>query len=107
MSHLLPNPEAWAEATKKARNLVAHGGESDADVLLQYAITQVTRAVVIVNLLHHLDIPADRLEYALMENQTLSEAVDLAHKNWPADAKSARQEEPTETEKAVVDYRPR
>lgn len=102
MSRLLPNSEAWAEATKKARNRVAHGGDSGADVLLQYAITQVTRAVVIVNLLHHLNIPADRLKYVLMANRTLSEAADLAHKNWPADAKSEEQEEPTEPAEVAI-----
>ena len=63
----LPNPTAWAQATKQVRNLVAHGGDSRADVLLQYAITQVTRAVVIINLLHQLRIPAERLEYLITE----------------------------------------
>ena len=97
MRHLLPNPEAWAQATKRARNLVAHGGESRADVLLQYAITQVTRAVVIVNLLHQLNIPTERLEYSLTENSTLREAVRLARENWPAQPCAGEQEPPVET----------
>ena len=54
MRKLLPNPEAWAEATKKARNLVAHGGESGANIRLHHAITQVAHAVIIMNLPHHL-----------------------------------------------------
>jgi hypothetical protein len=101
MRQLLPNPEAWAQATKKARNLVAHGGESGADVQLQYAITQVTRAVVILNLLHHLNIPIERLKYALTENRTLSVAMDLAHEYWPAVAGPERQDSPTETDRVT------
>jgi hypothetical protein len=86
MRKLLPNPEAWADAAKGARNAVAHGGESGADVRLQHAITQVVRAVVILNLLHHLNIPKDRLGYALGENQTLRSAARLAAEFWPPEA---------------------
>lgn len=83
MRRLLPNPEAWADAAKTARNAVAHGGESGADIRLQHAITQVVRAVVIMNLLHHLNIPTNRLSYALEENRTLRSAARLAAEFWP------------------------
>jgi hypothetical protein len=86
MRRLIPNPEAWAEAAKKARNAVAHGGESGADVQLQHAITQVVRAVVITNLLHNLEIPKARLGYALEENRTLRSAARLASEFWPVGA---------------------
>ncbi len=83
MRALLPNPEAWAEEAKKARNAVAHGGESGEDIRLQHAITQVVRAVVIMNLLHDLNIPTSRLNSALTENQTLRSARRLAAEFWP------------------------
>ena len=51
MAELLPNPEAWAQATKKERDPVAHGGEEmSSDVELLNAITTVTTAVVLLNL---------------------------------------------------------
>ncbi|MGV0906268.1 ApeA N-terminal domain 1-containing protein [Mycobacterium novum] len=85
MHDLLPNAEAWAEAAKKARNFVAHGGQSGADdFLLQHAITEVTRAVIIVNLLHCLEIPKEQVRHALMVNRTLSRAARLAAEHWPA-----------------------
>jgi hypothetical protein len=83
MRRLLPNPEAWAESAKAARNAVAHGGESGGGGRQQQAITEVVRAVVIMNLLHHLNIPTDRLEYALEENRTLRSAARLAREYWP------------------------
>jgi hypothetical protein len=88
MRRILPNPEAWAEAAKNARNAVAHGGESGSDVHLQHAITQVVRAVVILNLLHHLNIPKDRLESAVVENRTLKMAARLAAEYWPSTTSS-------------------
>lgn len=84
MKQLLPNPEGWADAAKKSRNLVAHGGESSTDVRLMYAITEVTIAVVIVNLLHQLGVPTSRLMYALTTSGRLTRPACLAREHWPA-----------------------
>ena len=51
-----------------------------------YVITQVTVAVVIVNLLHQLDIPRDRLIYALTTSGRLTRAARLAREQWPVAA---------------------
>ena len=83
MSSLVPNVEAWAEATKNERNPVAHGGGISADVQLLRAITTVTTAVVLVNLLHQLGIPKERLVFSVVDNPTLSIATRLAREQWP------------------------
>jgi ApeA N-terminal domain 1/Apea-like HEPN len=56
MRRLVRNVDAWAKATKDERNPVAHGGDMSADVQLLSAITKVTEAVVLVNLLHQRDV---------------------------------------------------
>lgn len=77
------NVEAWAEATKKERNPVAHGGNMSADADLLIAITKVTEAVVLLNLLHLLEIPTERLVFATVDNPTFSLAARAARKQWP------------------------
>lgn len=83
MNLLRPNIEGWADAAKGARNLVAHGGESGGDVVLMHAITEVTTAVVIVNLLLELGVPTGRLVNALTTSGTLRRAARLAREQWP------------------------
>jgi ApeA N-terminal domain 1 len=84
MGSLLRNVDAWARATKNERNPVAHGGNMSADVQLLRAITMATTAVVLVNLLHQLGIPKERLIFAMVDNPTLSIAARLAREQWPA-----------------------
>jgi hypothetical protein len=87
MAKLLPNPEAWAQATKKERDPVAHGGSTmSADFALLSAITKVTTAVVTINLLHQLNIPNERILLAFDYNRTLRTAAWLARKWWQAGA---------------------
>lgn len=84
MSRLLPNPEAWAKATKKERNPVAHGGKNmSSDVKLLSAIVKMTTAVVYLNLLHQLGIQKERLMFAVYDNPTLASAARLAQAQWP------------------------
>jgi hypothetical protein len=49
-----------------------------------YAITEVTVAVVIVNLLHRLGIPTDRVIYAMTTSGRLRQAARLAREHRPA-----------------------
>lgn len=83
MRLLLPNADGWVDAAKNARNLVAHGGETGSDVLLMYAITEVTTAVVIVNLMHELGVPAERLIEMIQTAGRLERAARLAREHWP------------------------
>jgi hypothetical protein len=84
MAELLPNPEGWASAAKDARNVVAHGGKGNNDIVLMHAITEVTLAVVIVNLFHELRIPSERLMQSLTSTGRLTRAARLAREHWPA-----------------------
>jgi hypothetical protein len=84
MSDILPNPDAWAKATRDERNPVAHGGNMTRDVPLLAAIITTTTAVVLLNLLHQLGIPTGRLKQAIDYDPTLMSAKYLAHKQWPA-----------------------
>jgi hypothetical protein len=82
MKLLLPNAKSWADAAKNSRNLVAHGGEGGSDVILMHAITEVTTAVIIVNVLHRLGVPA-KIE-AVTTTSRLERAARLAREKWPA-----------------------
>jgi hypothetical protein len=81
MNKLVPNPKAWAMATALARNNIAHRGKTDMDEM--HAVVSVTTAVVLLNLMHQLDIPKERLVWALTDNGTLSRAARLSAKYWP------------------------
>ena len=83
MATLLRNSQAWAEDATKARNGLAHEGDSEADLLLMHAVVTVTQAVVKLNLLDQLGIPSDRLNYALTTNRSLRQAVRLSRRHWP------------------------
>jgi hypothetical protein len=85
IAEILPNPAAWAKAAKDERNAVAHGGKDmTRDVSLLSAIVTTTTAVVLLNLLHQLRIPAERVKIALDQNRTMKSAKYLAGKHWPA-----------------------
>lgn len=88
MRSLVPNVEAWAEATKNERNPVAHGGSMSADVKLLSAITSVTEAVVIINLLCQLDLSAERLRLVVVANPTIRNAALRARRQWPVSQSS-------------------
>jgi len=76
---LVADPEEWAKAAKNARNTLAHVGSSDHhDTEVLYAVVEVTAAVVILNLLHELGVPENRLLRAIDEHSTLSHAKELA-----------------------------
>lgn len=80
MRSLVSNVEAWAKVTKTERNPVAHGGRMSADVQLLSAITKVTEAVVIINLLDQLGLSAERLRFVVVDNPTIWNAALLARR---------------------------
>lgn len=85
IAEILPNPEAWAKAAKDERNAVAHGGKDmTRDVSLLAAIVSTTTAVVLLNLLHQLENPSERIKIALDQNRTLKSAKYLGGRHWPA-----------------------
>jgi len=85
VTSILPNREAWAAATKKERDPVAHGGKDmSSDAWLLNAIVTTTTAVVLLNLLQQLGVPKERLRFSVHDNPTLATAARLAQKQWPA-----------------------
>jgi ApeA N-terminal domain 1 len=82
---LLPNVDLWAQRTAKARNDLAHRGESkDVPPLEMSAAVDVTVAVVVITLLDQLEIPTSRILQALEHHPDLRRAPDLARRYWRA-----------------------
>lgn len=77
---LVHDPETWAKAAKDARNHLAHVGSATTDLNHLHAVAEVTAGVVILNLLHELGVPQDRLLKAVREHPDLSHASKLARK---------------------------
>jgi hypothetical protein len=72
------DPAVWAKAAKDARNNLAHVGTAENDLEHLHAVAEVTAGVVVLNLLHELGVPQDRLRKAVEENPVLSHAARLA-----------------------------
>jgi len=75
---LVHDPAVWAKAAKDARNNLAHVGTAENDLEHLHAVAEVTAGVVVLNLLHELGVPQDRLRKAVEENPVLSHAARLA-----------------------------
>ncbi|MCM3662381.1 hypothetical protein M3148_15480 [Georgenia satyanarayanai] len=81
---LLPNPAGWVRAAKRARHDLSHSARSGDDTLKLHAIMNVTRAVVLANILLELGLSEERLLKALSANGELSRACRLSAKYFPA-----------------------
>jgi hypothetical protein len=75
---LVHKADVWAKAAKDARNNLAHVGTAENDLEHLHAVAEVTAGVVILNLLHELGVPQERLQKAVDENPVLSYAARLA-----------------------------
>jgi len=84
MAELVPDPDKWAKAAGDARNTLAHVGSSDQELEDLYVVVRVTEAVVIMNLLHELGVPAERLQKAIRDHRQLAHAADLGRKHYAA-----------------------
>ena len=81
----MPDAKKWAKEAADARNGLAHVGRSEDHTFDDlHAVVEVTRAVVILNMLHQLGVPPERLATGLDEHPVLSQAVFLAKKHYPA-----------------------
>jgi len=77
---LVHDPGIWAKSAKDGRNLLAHTGTASNDLEHLHAVTEVTAAVVILNLLHELGVPQAVLSKAVDEHPVLSHAAHLARR---------------------------
>lgn len=79
MAILVPDVHQWAKRTTRARNDLAHEGTTSnhsVDELL--AVVNVTTAVVILNVLHELGLPAERQREIVREHPQLRSTARAA-----------------------------
>lgn len=77
---LLPDVDHWAKRTTRARNDLAHEGRTPNHSFEELiAIVEVTTAVVILNVLHELGLPAERQREIAQEHPQLRATARTAH----------------------------
>ena len=80
-SLLMPDVEHWAARTARARNDLAHEGETPRHTIEELAaIVDLTTAVVILNLLHELGLPGERQRELVREHPQLRTTAERARK---------------------------
>lgn len=73
MAALVPDVERWAGRTVNARNDLAHEGDTPRHSIEELvAVVDVTAAVVTLNLLQELGLPAERQQKIVREHPQLS-----------------------------------
>lgn len=79
MTSLVPSPVQWAASTTRARNDLAHEGRSRRHSINELvAIVDVTTAVVVMNLMQKLGLPAGRQQQIVIDNPHLRRAAKQA-----------------------------
>jgi hypothetical protein len=79
---LMPDVDRWARRTTRARNDLAHEGRTpDHSVEELIAVVEVTTAVVILNVLHELGLPAERQREIMKEHPRLRATASSA-REW-------------------------
>ena len=82
IAQLVPDVDHWAKTTTRARNDLAHEGRTPNHSIEELiAIVEVTTAVVILNVLHELGLPAERQREILRDHPTLRHTAGLA-REW-------------------------
>lgn len=77
---LMPDVDRWASRTTRARNDLAHEGRTPNHSFEEMiAIVEVTTAVVILNVLHELGLPAERQREVIRDHPQLRETARAAH----------------------------
>ncbi|GAA4421874.1 hypothetical protein GCM10023169_15370 [Georgenia halophila] len=77
---VMPNVGHWASRATKARNDLAHEGRTPNHSFEELiAIVEVTTAVVILNVLHELGLPAERQREIVQEHPQLRTTARTAH----------------------------
>ncbi|WP_407560278.1 HEPN domain-containing protein [Streptomyces sp. 184] len=84
MALLMPDIGHWATRTTRARNDLAHEGRTPNHSFAELiAVVRVTTAVVILNVLHELRLPAERQRQIVQEHPELR-ATSRAAREWLA-----------------------
>lgn len=82
---LVPDVGEWAKRTARARNDLSHAGQSKQTIDDMYAVVEVTKAVVLLNLLMELGLSEAKMLEALTDNHGLRHACRLAKRFRPRD----------------------
>lgn len=78
---LVPDVDRWARATTKARNNLTHEGQThDHSIEELAAITDVTAAIVILNLLNEVGLPVERQRAIIVENAHLQGVAERSRR---------------------------
>ena len=79
---LMPDVDRWATRTARARNDLAHEGRTPNHSFEELiAVVEVTTAVVTLNVLHELGLPAERQRKIMQEHPQLKETARAA-REW-------------------------
>jgi hypothetical protein len=78
---LMPDVDRWARRTTRARNDLAHEGKTPHSIEELIAIVEMTTAVVILNVLHELGLPAERQREIVREHPQLRATARIA-REW-------------------------
>jgi hypothetical protein len=79
---LMPDVDRWAERTTRARNDLTHEGKTPNHRMEElFAVVEVTTAVVVLNLLHELGLPAERQSEIVREHPRLRATANTA-RDW-------------------------
>jgi len=81
ITRLVPDVDKWARVTTRARNDLAHQGRTPQSVDELIAVVNVTTAVVILNLLNELGLPAERQRAIVQNDPQLRRTSDHA-REW-------------------------
>ncbi len=85
LAGLLPDPEAWAKASAKARDSIAHGSVSGvAGVDRLHAVVETSKAVVTLRLLERLGLSQDDLREVVTASKDLHWVRQLAAEQFPS-----------------------
>ena len=75
----MPDKDYWARRTTRARNDLAHEGKAPTHSIAELnAIVEATTAVVILNILSEIGVPADQQIHIVKTHPQLSKAADAA-----------------------------
>lgn len=81
IGQLVPDVDHWARRTTRARNDLAHEGRTPNHSIEELiAVVEVTTAVVILNVLHELGLPAERQREIVQEHPQLRATFHTADK---------------------------
>lgn len=90
MRSLVPDVEQWARVATQARNDLAHTGQTPRQSIDELsAAVKMTSAVVIMNLLQLLGVPAERQREIVNDNPALRQTANQAREHLAVDMKEA------------------